>query len=165
MKVKEMSTRCFIDLLCRDLVARTLLGLLFLSLLGSSLSQARADELKLETWRTEDVWVWEHHLLPEFYQTPKSSPIEISPWVSTGIDKVLLEGFSTRHHAHALTAFVLQPRKICVNQLLRRSRVLHARGLGHDGFFMTPRYSKSSSLSHQKPKKPCSSYSKRFKIE
>jgi hypothetical protein len=93
IKVKEMSTRCFIDLLCRDLVARTLLGLLFLSLLGSSLSQARADELKLETWRTEDVWVWEHHLLPEFYQTSISSPIEISPWVSTGIDKVLLEGF------------------------------------------------------------------------
>ena len=84
---------CFIDLLCRDRVSRTLLGLLFFSLLGSSLSQARADELKLETWRTEDVWVWEHHLLPEFYQTPKSTPIEISPWVSTDFDKVLLEGF------------------------------------------------------------------------
>jgi raffinose/stachyose/melibiose transport system substrate-binding protein len=88
-----MSMLCIIDLLCRDRVSRTLLGLLFLSLLGSSLSQARADELKLETWRTEDVWVWEHHLLPEFYQTPKSTPIEISPWVSTDFDKVLLEGF------------------------------------------------------------------------
>ncbi len=86
---------CIADLLCRKRVARTVLGgwLSALFLLGSTLSEARADNLKLETWRMEDVWVWEHHLLPGFYQTPKSSPIEISPWVPTDYDQLLLEEF------------------------------------------------------------------------
>ena len=83
------------DLLCRDRVARTVLGGLLLagSLFGWPLSVARADELTLETWRIEDVWMWEHHLLPSFYQTPKSKPIELSPSLPMDYDKQLQEGF------------------------------------------------------------------------
>jgi raffinose/stachyose/melibiose transport system substrate-binding protein len=95
LKVKEMPMLCISALLFRDRVTRTVLGslLMWLSLWGLPLSMARADELKLETWRVEDVWVWENHLLPIFYQTPKSSPIEVSPSVPMDYDKLLLEGF------------------------------------------------------------------------
>jgi len=90
-----MSMLCITDLLSRDRAARVLLlGLLWAgSVLGMSLSVARADVLTLETWRTDDAWIWEHHLLPEFYRSPQSSSIELNPSVAMDYDKLLLEAF------------------------------------------------------------------------
>ncbi len=90
-----MSIVCINTLMCSDRVARKVLGFLLgaVALLGWPISVAHAEELKLETWRIEDVWMWEHHLLPVFYQTPKSSPIELSPSLPTEYDKLLLESF------------------------------------------------------------------------
>lgn len=86
---------CITDLLSRDRAARVLLlGLLWAgSVLGTSLSVARADVLTLETWRTDDVWIWEHHLLPDFYRSPQSRSIELNPSVAMDYDKLLLEAF------------------------------------------------------------------------
>lgn len=93
---KELFMTCSTVAGCCNHLARTVLGAVVClgACLGPVVSLAHADELTLETWRIEDVWMWEHHLLPTFYQTPNASPVEIVPSIPTEYDKRLLDGFN-----------------------------------------------------------------------